>query len=306
MIRLTNNFDNSLFIAGTVITAGNFDGPHAGHMLLFEKTTAYAKENGLKSVFFSFRPHPARVLRGENFRLITTYEERAALIVETGVDFFVEYPFDRAFAETAPGDFLDLLFGGLNCKCLILGEDFRFGKNGSGRIEDFAGIAAARGVEIIIVPHLTAPGGEKICSSAVRRFIAERNFAAAEEFLRRPYQISGEVVRGKGRGAGLGFPSANIIPGEIKLLPPAGVYAALVLRGGAVYNGITNIGTNPTFGENETTVETFIFDFDRNIYGEEITLRFVEFMREEKRFASAAELSEQLERDRETARRILR
>jgi riboflavin kinase/FMN adenylyltransferase len=184
----------------------------------------------------------------------------------------------------------------MKCKALYIGGDYRFGRDKTGSMEGFSGYANELGIKVNIVPDVEM-NGVKVSSTAIKRFIIDKKFAEAASFLGRPYNISGVVTRGFQRGRAMGFPTANIVPPPEKLLPPDGVYETRVNLGGAVYKAITNIGANPTFGAVYRTVESHLFDFSQDITGCEINVSFVRFIRDERRFANAGELTEQLKRD---------
>jgi riboflavin kinase/FMN adenylyltransferase len=291
---------NDLENCGSAVTIGNFDGQHIGHARLFELVKEHAARVGLASLVLSFYPHPAFVLRKDgsqqDFKLITSYAERRRNIEALGFDRFIEHPFTEDFARTEPWVFLKFLSDEMNCRALYIGGDYRFGRDKTGSMEDFSGYADELGIKVNIVPDVEM-NGVKVSSTAIKRFIIDKDLAGAASFLGRPYEISGVVRRGFQRGRAIGFPTANIIPPPEKLLPPDGVYETRVSLNGAVYKAMTNIGKNPTFNAVRRTVESHLFGFCQDITGCEINAAFIRFIRDERRFVNADELTEQLKRD---------
>ena len=290
----------------SVLTIGNFDGVHAGHRMLISKTKEIALCDSLQSVVFSFSPHPFEVIGEPGFKRILTEREKRAVIETLSPDVLVEYPFTPGFSRIGPLEFVRyIIVERCHAKKLVIGEGCRFGRGKSGDAALLRRLGEEYGFEVIIIPPLSF-GGKKISSSEIRRMILEKEFTQAENLLHSHYFVSGTVLRGKKNGRKLGFPTANLKPPENKLLPPDGVYATRIFVEGMAHDGITNIGKKPTFNAGERTIETYIFDFDKTIYGEHIRLEFFEFMREEIKFGSAGELVGQLNRDVELRRKIIR
>lgn len=287
----------------TVLTIGNFDGLHIGHRKLIDTVKAYAERLGLTSLVFSFRPHPAAVLGNKDFQMINSPEERLYLLSRTGIDLFIEYPFDNAFAQTTPEAFIQtVLFEQLRCKAVIIGEGNRFGQGRRGSYAMLKMLGERHGVSVVSVPHEKDAHGEKISSSGIKKLIAERAFALLENYLTVPYFIMGTVAHGRKVGRTIGFPTVNLMPYPHKLLPPPGIYLTTTVYDHRTYFSITNIGNNPTFHCQPVTIETYLFDFDREIYGEEIRLEFHGFIREEQKFPSADALRAQIQKDMRRAK----
>ncbi len=282
---------------GTAVTLGNFDGIHLGHIKLIDTVKKDAADNCYQSVVFSFFPHPISIFKNNTFQTIQTSEEKAFILDKMGVDYFIEYPFDFEVAKIEPEFFIsEILIKKLNCKELVVGEDYHFGKSQKGNKELLLKLSKELGFEVKIIPHLMV-GPEKISSSFVRQLILEKNFTLAEELLGRPYFILGNVKTGKKIGRSIGIPTVNISVPEYKLLPPNGVYCTKLLHDNILYNAITNVGTNPTVDGKSKTVESYIFDFDKTIYGEEIKLDFYKWVRHEKKFENLEALKEQISSD---------
>ncbi len=279
----------------TAVTLGNFDGLHLGHRSLIRLMKQFAEEEGLKSVVFSFSPHPKLVFgKDEDFALIMSPEEKCFAIEQMGVDAYVEYPFDKEFASMSPEDFAnELIFGQMNCKVLVVGENYHFGKNGAGDYALLHRLGEEKGVKVIAVPFVRYQN-ERVSSSRIRQCLVEKDLEDANCMLTEPYFILGKVAEGKKLGRTIGFPTVNIVAHPLKLFPPNGVYATKTLYRGKYYYGVTNIGKNPTVNGTQKIVETYLFDFNQMIYGETLQIFFYEFLRSEKKFASVEELQQQI------------
>lgn len=287
----------------TAVTLGNFDGLHLGHRSLIKLTKQFAKEEGLKSVVFSFLPHPMLVFKKkEDFALIMAPSEKQHTIEQMGIDTYIEYPFDEEFASMSAEDFaIKLIFGKLRCRVLIVGENYRFGKGASGGYEMLQRLGEERGVKVIAVPSVLYEE-ERVSSSRIRRCLIEKDLEDANKMLTVPYFILGTVAEGKKLGRTIGFPTVNIIAHPLKLFPPNGVYATKTLYEGKYYYGVTNIGKNPTVNGTKKIVETYLFDFDKTIYGETLQTFFYKFLRSEQKFSGVEELQQQIAINAEQAR----
>ncbi len=285
----------------TAVTVGKFDGVHLGHRQLINEVTNAATAQSISSVVFSFSQPPSVFFKKIGHSTILTSQEKAYIINDLGVDIFIEYPFDE-LAYMLPEDFVsEVLIKHLRAKLIVVGEDFKFGRNQQGDCRLLARVASEKGVDVKILPHCMMDG-EKVSSSRIRKYIMNNDFANAEAYMGRPYFISGTVSHGKKLGrAVIGYPTANIIPQANKLICENGVYATKAKIGGAFFNSVTSIGFNPTVKGEQKTVETYIFDFDKNIYGEEIAVFFYKRLREETKFGSIDELIAQIGKDVEAA-----
>ena len=287
----------------TAVTLGNFDGLHLGHRALIKLTKEFAAEEGLKSVVFTFAPHPMLVFKKkEDFALIMSPEEKKYQMEQLGVDTYIEYPFDAEFAAMAPEDFaIDLIFEKLQCRVLIVGENYHFGKGAAGDYEMLQRLGEDRGIKVIAVPQVLFEE-ERVSSSRIRNCLIEKNLEEANRMLTVPYYILGTVREGKKLGRTIGFPTVNIQAHPLKLFPPNGVYATKTLYKGKYYYGVTNIGKNPTVNGTEKIVETYLLDFNETIYGETLQTFFYTFLRSEQKFPSVEELQKQIAMNAEQAR----
>ena len=289
----------------SILTLGNFDGLHLGHQQLIKMIIQRAEETGSLSMVVTFRPHPLKILAPEKCPpLISIYEEKIQLFEKLGIDVLVKIPFTIDFSAMEPRDFVkDILCDLLGAKEIFVGYNYRFGKGRKGNIQLLRELGAEFGFSVREVEQVSFEG-EVISSTRIRQLLKNGEVEDASRLLGRPYALSGIVVKGDGRGRGLGFPTANIAS-KHAIIPSNGVYAVRLLVRDNFYNGIVNIGMRPTFDTHSLAVEVHIFDFDEDIYGEEITLYFVRKIREEKKFYNADALISQIRKDIITAREIL-
>ncbi|MCD6490001.1 MAG: bifunctional riboflavin kinase/FAD synthetase [Thermodesulfobacterium sp.] len=290
----------------TVITIGSFDGIHLGHKVLFEETFKLSKLLNAKPVVVSFDPHPRIILFPESeFKLLTTLEEKIHILSELGVDSLILIPFTKTFSEFSPDLFVqEYIVDKLKAKGVIVGFNFRFGKKKMGNIDYLEQIAQKYNFVVKAVPPVIL-NGVTISSSTIRNLIAKAQIEEANKLLGRPYFILGKVIKGRGRGKKLGFPTANIEVSPLKMLPPAGVYAVLVTVNGEKFRGALNIGKRPTFEEKDFSVEVYIFNFNREIHGKTLKIEIIKHIREEKKFSSVEELKNQIKKDCELIDKIL-
>lgn len=303
---------------GACVTIGNFDGVHVGHRVLIRTMLDKARAHGLPGVVVTFWPHPLTVLAGRHAPpLITGQAERRRLLHDLGVDILLEIPFTRELASLAPAEFVDTVLMPLHCRHLIIGYDFSLGKGRAGNYEVLCQLGAAHDFDVEQVPPVII--NDAVASSTrVRDLVRAGDVWELQDVLGRFYHLSGPVVHGFARGAGLGFPTANMHIAE-GMLPKSGVYAtwasAPVATSTATWEGcssavlvrpgVTNIGTAPTFGNAQLSVETFLLDTHENLYGKELTLHFVQRLRDEQRFESLDALKERIARDVAMARGVL-
>ena len=287
----------------TAVTIGNFDGLHMGHRALIELTKQFAKEENLKSVVLTFSPHPMFVFgKKPDFALVMSPSEKEYMMKKMGIDIYIEYPFDKEFASMSPEAFAcDLIFDQLNCKVLIVGENYKFGKNQAGDYNLLKVLGEQRGVKVIYVPSVLFEG-DRVSSTRIRQCLKQKDLEMANRMLTIPYFILGEVTQGKKLGRTIGFPTINIKAHYKKLFPPDGVYATKTLHKGNMYYGVTNIGKNPTVDGTDRVVETYLFDFHKMVYGDMIQTYFFEFIRSEQKFSSVEDLRQQMEKDADSAR----
>lgn len=290
------------------VTIGNFDGVHLGHQLLFKKAKEKAEDTGGESVVITFDPHPVTVLRPQiGLKLISRCSQKLELIKKAGVDALVCINFTPHFADTTAEEFVDnILWNKIGVQNLIVGYDYSFGRGRQGNIEFLKERGKQLGFSVIVVEPLYVDD-VIISSTKVRELIAIGEMLKVRKLLGRPYQMTGMVLVGKRRGGPvLGFPTANIELAEDELCPKLGVYAAQVIYNGRCHDGVMNIGYNPTFGDQYISAEVHIFDFSEDIYGRKIEVSLIERLRDEKKFASLADLIAQIKKDIEKAKEILK
>lgn len=293
------------------VALGNFDGVHLGHHRLLSRARAAADRSGGEVVVFTFEPHPAKVLAPKLApRLITTRARKLELLREHGVGACVLEPFDRELSQMEPDRFVEeILVRALNARHVVVGYDFTYGHQRRGDTTSLRAAGREHGFEVEVIDPVTIDG-LVASSTKVRNFVTEGNMAGARLLLGRDFEVDGAVVRGAGRGREIGIPTANLAP-ETELVPPSGIYAvrARVLgeEGARELGGAASIGTNPTFVDSgELTLEVHLFDYDEDLYDRRLRVAFVERLRGERRYQSAEALVEQIHRDIEQAKAILR
>lgn len=294
-----------LSIPKPVLTLGNFDGIHLGHQALLRRVVQEAKAEGGQSLVLTFEPHPLKILAPERApRLILTHKDKLRLLQAFGVDVAIVQTFDQPFANVEAEEFVRrYLVDVLKVHKLWVGRDLRFGKGRKGRVEDLIRWGAEAGFEAGIVDPIEL-GGVRVSSSRVRMLIERGQMDEARRFLGRCHFVSGRVVLGHRRGRQLGFPTANILS-RTEVVPPGGIYATFLQAGERQWPSVTSIGVNPTFGDGPLTIESYIFDFQGDLYGQAVRLYFVKRIRDEKKFASPELLIEQMRKDVSTAQSIL-
>ena len=300
----------NLNLESPVVTLGIFDGVHRGHRFLIDTMISRARETHGESVVMTFNPHPRLVLEKENsgLRFLSTFEEKILLLNKTGIDHLVIIEFNREFSRIKACDFVrDVLISKVRTKQLIIGHDHHFGYRGEGNFETIKDCAESLGIIVEKVNGFQFGAGT-VSSSLIREELLKGDLGKANELLGYCYSIRGTVIEGKRLGRELGFPTANIWPGDMhKLVPADGVYAVEVKTGNNKYNGMLSIGKNPTVNERATqrSIEVNIFDFDKDIYREEIEVIFRFRLRDEQKFSDTGQLSCQMELDKEKALLLL-
>jgi riboflavin kinase/FMN adenylyltransferase len=288
---------------GAAVALGNFDGVHKGHAAVLR--AAHAARPAAPRAVLTFEPHPREYFRPQDppFRL-TLAAERAAALAELGVDILYELPFDAAFAHISAEAFIrEVLHAGLGAAHLACGADFAFGHRRGGDILLLAARAEELGIGLTVVPAVADAQGP-ISSSRIRRLLQDGYPGRAADLLGRPHVIRGEVAHGDKRGRTIGFPTANIAL-DRHLEPLRGVYAVTAVINGAVVKGVANIGQRPTVGGTESRLEAHFFDFAGDLYGQELSVALIHFLREEQKFASFAALKAQITADAAQARALL-
>jgi riboflavin kinase/FMN adenylyltransferase len=301
-MQVFDSLDLPIKFPNPVLTIGNYDGVHVGHRTIIEITKGKASEIDGTPMLMTFYPHPLHVLRPDKeLPSITPLEEKKRLIEEAGIEVLLIVPFTQEFSRVTPEAYVkDILIGKLGIKGLVVGYDFKFGKGGRGDIEGMKKYAQAYGFFVEVVNAVTI-GGEKVGSNKIRKLLQSGDIDKAKLLLGRSYMVRGKVVPGEGRGRAFGFPTINLRT-DFDLVPPNGVYITEVVIGEQRLRSATNIGYNPTFGGQERTIETFIFDYDGDLYGKDVRLYFHVKLREEIRFETVSELRLQIARDVSAAR----
>ncbi|RKG92235.1 bifunctional riboflavin kinase/FAD synthetase [Corallococcus terminator] len=290
-------------LQGQAVALGNFDGVHVGHQALFAEGRRHAAASAL-----TFQPHPGKVLQPDLApKLITLLPRKLELLSTCGLDSVVVQPFTRDYARNTPADFEASLLDTLGVGHVVVGSDFTYGAHRAGTVTTLREAAAKRGAQVHIVQPVHVDG-VVASSSRIREYILEGRVGAARRLLGRPFDLDGTVVAGAGRGRTIGFPTANVDT-QNELRPAPGVYAIRARlhseAAGPWRPGAANIGVKPTFGGTEVTIEAHLLDFTGDLYGKELRVQFLERLRPEQRFGSAAELVGQIKRDVEAARTVV-
>lgn len=283
------------------VALGFFDGVHLAHASLLQ-TCAARKSAGLTPVVVTFRSHPAQLFGGRTEKLLSTFPERMQLLERLGIEYVLLLDDAKAVLAMEPEPFLELLQAKLPAREFCCGFDYTFAKAAKGTTADLEKFCREHSMAL----HCLSPqlcGGEKISSGRVRALIAQGEIEEANRLLFSPFSLTGEVVHGYARGRKLGFPTANLLPDEEKLLPKRGVYATSVLVQGACCFAVSNIGINPTFGANKLTCETHLHDFAGDLYGKTITVTFHKRLRGEMTFCDGEALRRQIQNDLEESKR---
>ncbi len=287
-----------------VLTVGTFDGVHLGHQALIRNVVRRAREQMSPAVVVTFDPHPRDIITpaSTGIRLLTTLNERAAIMRKYGIDEMVVIPFDRDFSMQSSEEFIrEYIYSRIGVNTFVIGYDHHFGRDRKGSIRTLQRLSGELGFSVYVeeaheVKHTT------VSSSVIRKLLEQKgDVGTAGEMLGRRYEMSGSVVKGHHRGRTIGFPTANIQPeNKRKVIPANGVYQVEAELNGDFYHGMMNIGIRPTFdGDTEVVPEVHLFNFNRDIYGNTMKVRFVRRIREERKFSGREELAEQLRRDRE-------
>ena len=286
----------------TAVAIGKFDGIHIGHMSLLEEILSQ-KKSGLKAAVFTFDLSAASFFGNDSTGEITTGEEKRQIFKRMGIDYLIEYPLNETTAHILPEDFIErILLGMLNMKYVAAGDDLSFGYRGRGNSELLKKYAADNDFEVRIIDKVKLDGNE-VSSTLVRHRIKTGDMDSAGRLLGHPYGISGTVMPGYKLGRKLGFPTMNIYPDKEKILPPNGVYYSNVIYEGSSYPGLTNIGIRPTVSdEGRISVETYLYDFDRDMYGKKIMTQLLKFKRCEEKFDSKEALKATIDKDIEEGR----
>jgi riboflavin kinase / FMN adenylyltransferase len=296
-------------IAYAVVTSGTFDGVHVGHQKILFRLRELAKRNKGETVLLTYWPHPRLVLypKEHHLRLLSTFEEKVALLRDFGIDHLIVLPFTPEFSQMSSVDFIQtILVDKIQTKCLVIGYDHKFGKNREGSFDYLQAHSKELGfaIEEISRQDIDAMG---VSSSKIRTALESGDLPTATSYLGRPYSLTGEVVIGQQIGRSIGFPTANIqVRDDYKLLPKNGVYAVTVHLEDQQYKGMLNLGNRPTVSGEQKTIEVHLFGFSGDLYHKQLTVNFIQFLREEIKFADLTALKTQLILDQDKALHVLK
>ena len=290
----------------TALTIGVFDGVHRGHTHLISQLVSEAASKRLMAGVVTFREHPAAVLSPSfQAQYLTSFEDRLDLLNKTAIDLAVPITFDRALAGLTAEEFITLLQERLRMVSLVVGPDFAMGRKREGTIERLTELGDEMGFTLKVVEGLQEANGDTVRSTTVRNALAEGDVERVADLLGRRFTLKGPVVSGEGRGGKLGIPTANLAPPREMATPGDGIYVAYAHLDDHKMKAAVSIGTNPTFGGHDRTIEPFILDFDGNLYGSTLRLEFVRRLRDQVKFDSVDALLEQIDRDVAQTRQIL-
>jgi riboflavin kinase / FMN adenylyltransferase len=307
-MKIYHGIDDFVPLNYAVVTSGTFDGVHVGHQKILNRLKETAAANNGQTVVITFWPHPRLVLHPEDttLKLLNTFEEKAALLKEHGIQHLLRIPFTREFSQLTSEEFISkILVNTIGTKKLVIGYDHHFGKNREGSFDQLKADGPRYGFEVEEIPrqevdHLG------VSSTAIRKALEEGDIETASHFLGRPYSITGRVVVGDKLGRVLGYPTANIeVETRYKLIPADGIYASTVVHENKVYKGMMYIGNRPTINGVKQNLEVNIFDFDKSIYGESLTVNFHKLIRWDMKFNDLDELKKQLADDKIAALQFL-
>lgn len=300
-LQVFSSIEDAQGLEGAALCLGNFDGVHRGHQALFREAGRWAE-----AAVLTFEPHPGKVLQPELApKLITLLPRKLELLSEQGLSRVIVQPFSQAYARTTPAQFEEALFCHLRVGHVVVGYDFTYGARRAGNLETLGQAAKRHHAHLHVVEPVTIDG-VVASSSRIREYLLEGRVAAARRLLGRSFDLDGTVVKGDGRGRTIGYPTANVDTAN-EVRPSPGVYAVRLRPGEGArwYDGAANIGVKPTFGGKTVTIEVHLLDFGGDLYDNNVRVQFVERLRAEMRFASVAELTAQIARDVEQARRVL-
>lgn len=295
-------------VVNAVVTSGTFDGVHLGHQKILHRIREIARSIQGETVLLTFWPHPRLVLYPEehNLRLLSTFEEKASLLRQFGIDHLITIPFTQEFSQLTSEEFIrKVLIEKIQTKKLVIGYDHRFGKNREGSFEYLQTHSSEFGFEL---EEISREDVDEIgvSSTKIRKALESGEVQTANQYLGRPYELNGIVVKGQQIGRSIGFPTANIhVPNDYKLIPKDGVYAVEAKVEDQIFKAMLNIGNRPTVDGTRKTVETHLFDFQGDLYNKLITVYFRAFIREERKFENLEALKAQLNSDQKSAKSLL-
>ena len=289
------------FSKDCVVAIGNFDGIHLGHQKILQILVKEARKHSLFSLVLTFSPHPEKVLGSGKVKMLQTLDQRLSEIEKFGIQYAVILPFNQKFADTTAEKFVrTIVLQKLKAKKVIVGENFRFGQNREGDISKLNSLATEFNFKVQSIPPVVKEG-ETVSSSLIREYLQQGKPEKATILMGRPYEIQGTVIKGKSRGKHLGFPTANIYP--LNEIIPTGVFITEVGIRSKLWPAVTHVGSKPTFHDKDTYIESYIMDFENDLYGERIQVLFLKKIRNEKKFESPEALSLQIKKDLEAAKK---
>lgn len=301
-MKIYHNFSDFKKLNNAVATIGTFDGVHYGHQKIIKRLCELARSTGGESVILTFFPHPRLIIDPENqdLKMINTINEKAKILAELGVDHLIITPFTRDFSNLSPEEYIkDILVDTIGIKYLIVGYDHRFGKDRQGGMQELETAAKTFDYQIEQIPEQDI-NDVAVSSTKIRTALLNGEVALAAEYLGYHFSIHGRVIKGDKIGRTIGFPTANIFVEETyKLIPSDGIYAVTVTMGEQNFKGMAYIGQRPTINGMTRNIEVNIFDFNAEIYGQDITMTFLEFLRHDVKFTGLETLKVQLQKDKE-------
>ncbi|HHU78593.1 MAG: bifunctional riboflavin kinase/FAD synthetase [Caldicoprobacterales bacterium] len=305
-MRVIFNYDRNYRTSlPSAIALGTFDGIHTGHRKLMEELIRKKRQYGLQTLVYTFLNHPMQMLAPDKEPpRIMLLDETIRTFADLGIDILVLNKFDEFFQQQSPREFLDQLYENIPVKSMVIGFNFRFGYKGAGDQEFLLRESRLKGFDLVCVPSVEQDG-EVVSSTLIRKLIMDGKVEDAARLLEQPYCIRGKVISGCGRGKNLGFPTANLSFSNRKVLPRCGVYLTKVKLKDGFYWGLTNVGTNPTFSQGSLHIETYILDFNENLYEQPMEICFINRLRGEIKYDNPLDLVHQMELDRIKAKKLI-
>src|SRR6218665_305538 len=307
-MKVYNSISDFKNVKNPVVTTGTFDGVHVGHQKIISRLKDVAKEENGETVLLTFYPHPRMVLFPDDndLKLINTQQEKIELLEQYGIDHLIIYPFTKEFSRLTSVEFVrDILVNTMKTKRLVIGYNHHFGRNREGSFEHLKEYGPLYGFDVEEIPAKDIDHIE-ISSTKIRNALQTGDITTARNYLGHEFSLTGKVVDGKKLGRTIGYPTANIsVEDKYKLIPADGIYTVRVKHDDQMYGGMLSIGNNPTVNGQSRTIEVNIFDFDKEIYGDNATIYFIERLRDEVKFNGLEELTAALALDKENSLRIL-
>ena len=308
-MKIYYSIDDFPRLDAAVVTSGTFDGVHIGHQKILSRLKEISGKSKGETVVITLWPHPRLILKPEDttLKLLNTFEEKAELLKEQGIQHLLRVPFTKEFSQITSTEFITrILVNTIGTKKLVIGYDHRFGKNREGSFEELKANCTTYGFEVEEIPRQDVDH-VAVSSSKIRQALEAGDVETASHFLGRPYSIAGEVVKGEKLGRALGFPTANIdVDSHHKLIPAEGIYAVTVIHEGKTFGGMLYIGTRPTLGGSKQSIEVNIFNFSQQIYGQSLKVNFIRMLRPDMKFNDLEELKQQLYKDQTDTLKILK